>query len=134
MSGITPTYPWSPSSELALFQAMIANKPAGELEKFNTAPYTFRALIITCLGINKHFAMAVVSERLSGQFGSEMTSDVIWGKLRTMFDLSAVDDREEAIPFTLEEREFALPRKDFISLINDKQKEINRVNSKYLQR
>ena len=78
--------------------------------------------------------MAVVSEKLSGQFGSEMTSDVIWGKLRTMFDLSAVDDREEAIPFTLEEREFALPRKDFISLINDKQKEINRVISKYLVR
>ena len=32
VSGITPTYPWCPSSELALFQAMIANKPAGELE------------------------------------------------------------------------------------------------------
>ena len=103
---------------------MIANKPAGEIEKYNS----FTSLIICCPGINKHFAMAVVSERLSGQFGSEMTSDVIWGKLRTMFDLSAVDDREEAIPFTLEEREFALPRKDFISLINDKQKEINRVN------
>ena len=72
--------------------------------------------------------MAVVSEKLSSQFGSEMTSDVIWAKLRTMFDLSACDDREEVIPFTLEEKEFALPRKDFVSLIIEKKKEINKVN------
>lgn len=71
--------------------------------------------------------MAVVSEKLSLGFGSEVTSDVIWSKLRTMFDLTAVDDREEVIPFPLDQREFALPRKDFNSLIADKQKDINKV-------
>ena len=71
--------------------------------------------------------MAVVSEKLSVGFGSEVTSDVIWSKLRTMFDLTAVDDREEVIPFTLEEREFSLPRRDFNNLIVEKQKEINKV-------
>ena len=72
--------------------------------------------------------MAVVSEKLSGQFGGDITSDIIWGKLRTMFHLTAVDDREEVIPFTLEEREFCLPRRDFNSLIVEKQKEILKVS------
>merc|ERR1719450_1566074 len=73
--------------------------------------------------------MAVVSEKLSGQFGGDITSDIIWGKLRTMFDLTAVDDREEVIPFTIEEREFSLPRRDFHNLIVEKQKEINKDKS-----
>ena len=73
--------------------------------------------------------MAVVSEKLSVGFESEVTSDVIWSKLRTMFGLTAVDDREEVIPFPLDQREFALPRKDFNSLIADKQKDINKVYS-----
>merc|ERR1719392_55616 len=73
--------------------------------------------------------MAVVSEKLSSQFGGDITSDLIWGKLRTMFDLTAVDDREEVIPFTLEEREFSLPRRDFNNLIVEKQKEINKDKS-----
>ena len=72
--------------------------------------------------------MAVVSEKLSGQFGGEINSDMIWSKLRTMFDLTAVDDREEVIPFNLEEKEFSLPRRDFSSLIVEKQREINKVN------
>ena len=71
--------------------------------------------------------MAVVSEKLCSQFGPDVCSDVIWGKLRTMFDLTAVDDREEVIPFTLEEKEFSLPRRDFNNLITEKQNQINKV-------
>merc|ERR1712187_294031 len=41
-----------------------------------------------------------------------------------MYDLAAVDDREEVIPFPLEEKEFSFPRKDFTVLVTDKQKEI----------
>merc|ERR1712133_216897 len=108
LSSIPASCSWTPSSELALFQAMISHKPAG---------------------INKHFSMAVVSEKLSSQFGGDITSDLVWGKLRTMFDLTAVDDREEVIPFTLEEREFSLPRRDFNNLIVEKQKEINKDKS-----
>ena len=79
-------------------------------------------------GINKHFAMALVSEKLCSQLSTEqISSEEIWCKLKSMFDLSAVDDREEVIPFTLEEREFCLPRRDFNSLIVEKQKEILKV-------
>ena len=72
--------------------------------------------------------MALVSEKLSSQLTTEqISSDEIWCKLKSMFDLSAVDDREEVIPFTLEEREFCLPKRDFNSLIVEKQKEILKV-------
>ena len=96
-------FTWDVPSELALFQALIYNKPAG---------------------INKHFSMALVTEKLASQLGPRITSEVIWAKLRTMFDLAAVDDREEVIPFPLEEKEFCFPRKEYGGLIADKQKEI----------
>ena len=49
LTSIAPSsYSWTPASEMALFQEMISHKPAG---------------------INKHFAMAVVSEKLSSEFG-----------------------------------------------------------------
>merc|ERR1712013_305832 len=98
---------WSTSSELALFQILARNKPAG---------------------MNKHFSMAVAVEALANTLDEDrqVTGDDIWAKLRTMYDLAAVDDREEVIPFPLEEREFSLPRRDFSSLINEKQKEILR--------
>ena len=77
--------------------------------------------------------MALVSDKLCSQFDSEqITSDEIWSKLRQMFDLNAVDDREEVIPFTLEEKEFSLPRRDFNSLILEKQRDIARVLNKSL--
>ena len=47
----------------------------------------------------------------------QVTSEDVWAKLRTMYDLAAVDDREEVIPFPLEAREFALPRRDFANII-----------------
>jgi hypothetical protein len=96
-------FKWTNSSELALFEALIIHKPAG---------------------INKHFSMALVAEKLATQLGKDITSEVIWSKLRTMFDLAAVDDREEVIPFPLEEKEFSFPRRDYGSLVADKQKEI----------
>jgi hypothetical protein len=48
-------------------------------------------------GINKHFSMAIVMEELAAKLGEEdpVTSDDVWAKLRTMYDLAAVDDREE---------------------------------------
>jgi len=79
--------------------------------------------------MNKHFSMAVVVESLANTLVDEerqVTGEDIWAKLRTMYDLAAVDDREEAIPFPLEEREFSLPRREFSSLISEKQKEIQR--------
>ena len=100
----TPTtFPWTTTSELALLQSLLAHKPAG---------------------INKHFSMALVAELLASQLGKDITSEAIWAKLRTMYDLAAVDDREEVIPFPLEEKEFSLPRRDYGVLVGEKQKEI----------
>lgn len=102
------SFPWSTSSELALFQILAKHKPAG---------------------MNKHFSMAVAVEALANTLDAEekqVTGEDIWAKLRTMYDLAAVDDREEVIPFPLEEREFSLPRREFSSLISEKQKEIQR--------
>merc|ERR1719334_2926190 len=100
------TFHWSTSSELVLFQVLARHKPAG---------------------INKHFSMAIVVEELVSQLTQadrQVTSDDVWAKLRTMYDLAAVDDREERIPFPLDEREFSLPRRDFALLVADKQREI----------
>ena len=53
ISSVEPCdYSWTPSSELALFQEMISHKPAG---------------------INKRFSMAVVSDKLSSEFGRRNT-------------------------------------------------------------
>jgi hypothetical protein len=65
------------------FQALIVHKPAG---------------------INKHFSVGLVSEKLTEQLGRPVLACSIWKKLRTMFDLAAVDDREEAIPFPIDVR------------------------------
>jgi len=110
-----PSFPWSTSSELALFQILSRHKPAG---------------------MNKHFSMAVVVEALANTLDEEkqVTGEDIWAKLRTMYDLAAVDDREEVIPFPLEEREFSLPRREFSSLISEKQKEIQRDRKEAVKR
>jgi hypothetical protein len=68
---------------LVAFQALIVHKPAG---------------------INKHFSVGLVSEKLTEQLGRPVLACSIWKKLRTMFDLAAVDDREEAIPFPIDVR------------------------------
>lgn len=53
-------------------------------------------------GINKHFNVALVSEKLTEQLGKPVLAGSIWKKLKTLFDLKAVEDREESIPFSLE--------------------------------
>lgn len=95
-------FSWTTSSELQLLQVLINHKPAG---------------------INKHFQMAIIQDKFSSMVGCEITSDQIWTKLRTMYDLAAVDDREEVIPFPLEEKEFSLPGREFSTIMTEKQKE-----------
>ena len=65
--------------------------------------FTFQALLIhKPAGINKHFAVALVSDRLTEELGKEVLPSSIWKKLKSMFDLRAVEDREDKIPFSLE--------------------------------
>ena len=57
-------------------------------------------------GINKHFSVALVSDLLTEELGKEVLPCSIWKKLKSMFDLRAVEDREEKIPFSLEVDKF----------------------------
>ena len=56
-------------------------------------------------GINKHFSVALVAEKLSEQLGKPVYASAIWKKLESLYNLSAVEDREEAIPFSLQVRD-----------------------------
>lgn len=53
-------------------------------------------------GINKHFSVALVADKLSEQLGKPVFASAIWKKLETLYNLNTVEDREEAIPFSLE--------------------------------
>ena len=46
--------------------------------------------------------MALVSDGLSEDLGRPVLAGTVWKKLHEMFDLKAVEDREESIPFSLE--------------------------------
>jgi len=97
-----PDFTWDLVSELALYQAMLVHKPAG---------------------INKHFSVALVADKLSEQLGKPVFASAIWKKLETLYNLNTVEDREEAIPFSLERKEFCLPRREFESLLLDRRRE-----------
>jgi len=92
---------WNTATELHLLQVLVHHKPAG---------------------INKHFQMVIIQDKLS-QLIPGITCQHIWSKLRTMYDLAAVDDREEHIPFNLEKKEFSLPRREFSGIMRELQKE-----------
>ena len=59
-------------------------------------------LVYKPAGINKHFSVALVAEKLSEQLGKPVYASAIWKKLESLYNLSAVEDREEAIPFSLQ--------------------------------
>lgn len=89
---------WSAEEELQLFHAMEGLRP---------------------VGINKHFYMSCIAERLSKSLNREMPSDIIWRHLSTMYKLKELDDLE-GLPFPNEEREFCLPEQDYATFVNKK--------------
>ncbi|XP_062134882.1 MRG/MORF4L-binding protein [Drosophila sulfurigaster albostrigata] len=89
---------WSAEEELQLFHAMEGLRP---------------------VGVNKHFYMSCISERLSKSLNREMPSDLIWRHLGTMYKLKELDNLE-SLPFPNEEREFSLPEQDYASFVSKK--------------
>lgn len=94
---------WSAEEELQLFHAMEGLRP---------------------VGINKHFYMSCIVQRLSKSLNREMPSELIWRHLGTMYKLKELDDLE-SLPFPNEEREFSLPEQDYGTLQTKKTVEVH---------
>ncbi|XP_001361513.1 MRG/MORF4L-binding protein [Drosophila pseudoobscura] len=94
---------WSAEEELQLFHAMEGLRP---------------------VGINKHFYMSCIAQRLSKSLNREMPSELIWKHLGTMYKLKELDDLE-TLPFPNEEREFCLPEQEYGTLLTKKKVEVN---------
>ncbi|XP_017044602.1 MRG/MORF4L-binding protein [Drosophila ficusphila] len=99
----TIDHEWSAEEELQLFHAMEGLRP---------------------VGINKHFYMSCIAQRLSKSLNREMPSELIWRHLGTMYKLKELDDLE-SLPFPNEEREFSLPEQEFGTLQTKKTVEVN---------
>ncbi|XP_001663179.2 MRG/MORF4L-binding protein [Aedes aegypti] len=91
-------FEWSPEDEIQLFFAMEGIRP---------------------VGINRHFAIACITERLSKALNWEVTSDMVWSHLRTMYNLKALDDQEQ-LSLPNEESDFSLPEAEFSSVMKRK--------------
>ena len=71
------------------------------------------------VGINKHFYMARICERLSKALKREVASESVWAHLRTLYNLDVLDQMER-LPFTEEQVEFSLPESEYSALISKK--------------
>ncbi|XP_033738574.1 MRG/MORF4L-binding protein-like [Pecten maximus] len=90
--------------EVSLFHAMRGHKP---------------------VGVNRHFQMLVIHDKLNNSFSRKVTSKQIWNRLITMYDLTALNE-SEILPFPNKEIDFVLPEEDFSDVV---QKEFPRSQS-----
>ncbi|KAG7300974.1 hypothetical protein JYU34_015334 [Plutella xylostella] len=95
------TLEWDVDMEIQLFYAMVNHKP---------------------VGINRHFQMACIWEKLSNSINKEISTQDIWKHLESMYDLQMLYDTEP-IPFPNDEVAFSLPEGEFGPLIKQKCKE-----------
>jgi MRG-binding protein len=65
------------------------------------------------VGINKHFFMALIVERLSKALKRDISSNTIWSHLETMYNLKTLDS-QESLPFPNEETIFSLPEPEYV--------------------
>lgn len=92
---------WDVEMEVQLFYAMANHKP---------------------VGINKHFHMACIWEKLSDSITKPISTHDIWKHLESLYDLNMLEDTEP-IPFPNEEVPFTLPESEFGALIKQKCKD-----------
>lgn len=78
---------WTTEEEIQLFLALHGLRP---------------------VGINKHFFMVLICDRLSKTLNRKINSEQIWKHLKTMYNLKALDDLEP-LPFPNDETNFILP-------------------------
>ncbi|XP_012551052.2 MRG/MORF4L-binding protein isoform X1 [Bombyx mandarina] len=93
---------WDVDMEIQLFYAMANHKP---------------------VGINKHFQMACIWEKLSNSVTKEISTQDIWKHLGSLYDFTMLDEAEP-IPFPNHEITFCLPENEFGALMKQKSKEV----------
>lgn len=92
---------WTVEEEIQLFLALEGLKP---------------------IGINKHFYMACICDRLSKSLKREVSSDAVWAHLRTLYNLDLLEaDRTGS---QLAEKDFSLPESEFSALMAKKMAEV----------
>lgn len=89
---------WSTEEEVQLLYALDGLKP---------------------VGINKHFYMAQICERMTKALKRDIAPDTVWAHLRTWYNLDVLDQMER-LPILDEQVEFSLPESEFSALINKK--------------
>ncbi|XP_048760133.1 MRG/MORF4L-binding protein-like isoform X2 [Ostrea edulis] len=87
---------WPVDTEVSLFHAMRGHKP---------------------VGVNKHFQMLFIHEKLNSSSSRKISSKDIWEHLNSMYDLQALNE-SEIIPFPNKEAEFDLTGKEFKDLLS----------------
>lgn len=92
---------WDVDMEIQLFYAMANHKP---------------------VGINKHFHMACIWEKLSNSITKEISTQDIWKHIGSLYDLNMLEETE-GIPFPNHEMPFSLPESEFGPLMKQKCKE-----------
>ncbi|KAF2348363.1 Chromatin modification-related protein Eaf7/MRGBP [Trinorchestia longiramus] len=61
------------------------------------------------IGINKHFQMLMIHSKLSESLHAEVSSRIIWEKLQTLYDLTALEDSDKQQFPIADGLEFTLP-------------------------
>ena len=87
---------WNVDTEVNLFHAMRNHKP---------------------VGVNRHFQMICITNKLHDSIGKKLSANQIWDHLGKMYDLTALNE-SEILPFPNKEKEFVLPEKDYVSLMD----------------
>ncbi|XP_037049793.1 MRG/MORF4L-binding protein [Bradysia coprophila] len=93
---------WSAEEQVQLFLALGGLKP---------------------IGINKHFYMVCICERLSTALNRDISPDTVWAHLKKLYNLEALD-KVVSLPFPQEQRDFSLPEADFGLLMTKKLMEV----------
>ncbi|KAI1890850.1 hypothetical protein AGOR_G00157850 [Albula goreensis] len=78
---------WSQEVEVCLFHAMLGHKP---------------------VGVNRHFHMICIRDKFCQNIGRQVSSEVIWDHLTTMYDMQALHE-SDILPFPNLEKTFVLP-------------------------
>lgn len=84
------------------------------------------------VGINKHFYMARICERMSAALKRDIAPESIWAHLRTWYNLDALDQMER-VPFAEEEVDFFLPDSEFSALKIKKMAEVEENSKKPIE-